>query len=98
MARWKPVPSPAPRACRVPPARARGSCRRTSGTAVPPLCLASVCSCFAFLLSCCVGVFLRQPAGLAPRVAQHVLDPRVEAATLIVGPALRGGEPVAADA
>src|SRR3546814_3232046 len=85
-------PSPAPRACRVPPARARGSCRRTSGTAVPPLCIASVCSWFAFLLSCCGGVFLRQPAGLAQRVAQHVLDLRVEAAQLIVGPALRGGD------
>src|SRR3546814_16411105 len=74
------------------PARVLGSCRRTSGTAVPPLCIASVCSWFAFLLSCCGGVFLRQPAGLAQRVAQHVLDLRVEAAQLIVGPELPGGE------
>src|SRR3546814_13489760 len=70
------------------------ACRRTVDRAVPPLCTASVCSWFAFLLSCCGGIFLRQATGLAQRFTQHVFDLGVEAAQLVVRPALRGGEPV----
>src|SRR5690606_2182936 len=48
-----------------------------------------------------VGLCLRrfrQPARLAQRFAQDVLDLRVEAAQLVVGPALRRGEYVGVDA
>src|SRR3546814_2785075 len=80
IARPRPVPNPVRRACRARPARARRACRRTVGRAVPPPCTASVCSWFAFLLSCCGGIFLRQATGLAQRFTQHVFDLGVEAA------------------
>src|SRR5690606_7064256 len=80
---------------RVPPGRPRtrtaawpAAARRTRGTGA---------SSFAGPLLLSVACF-RQAPGLAQRIAQHVLDLGVQAAQLVVGPALRRRDDLGIDA
>src|SRR5690606_25277367 len=75
----------------------------TACTTIRPPCTAIACSWSVLVPGVwCARLVrfarLRQPAGLAQGIAQHVFDLCVEAAQLVVGPALRGGEHVGVDA